>query len=205
MALSAHTFESGLVWQCLEMLEVLGTNNRVTLMWVPGHSGIDGNERADSLAKEGGSKCFIGPEPFCGYPKSHLRMELQKWEDCEKASRWVSTPGLRQSKKFISYSKSRTKKLLSLSKHELRILTGIFTGHCPLGYHLKKIGKAENDTCRFCKEAPETAEHVICKCEAVSRKRLLHLEQRFLEPHEVWKAAATKVLKFTKELLPEWA
>ena len=34
-------------------LELLATSRRVALYWVPGHAGVEGNERADRLAKQG--------------------------------------------------------------------------------------------------------------------------------------------------------
>ena len=46
---------SKFLWHCIELLIELSKNNIVQLVWVPGHSGIDGNEKADELARKGSS------------------------------------------------------------------------------------------------------------------------------------------------------
>lgn len=42
--------------RCLTELNELSLCNQVTLKWVPGHSGVIGNEEADKLAREGSAK-----------------------------------------------------------------------------------------------------------------------------------------------------
>jgi ribonuclease HI len=37
----------------MQVLEKLSRFNKVTLMWIPGHHGIPGNQEADRVAKEG--------------------------------------------------------------------------------------------------------------------------------------------------------
>ena len=50
-------------YQCLNQLNTLAGSNQVSIMWVPGHSGIHGNKRADELAGIGGALAPLGPEP----------------------------------------------------------------------------------------------------------------------------------------------
>ena len=64
-ALSSWSFSSKLVKECFDILQRLASDNRVTLCWVPGHCGVDGNEAADELAREGSSFRIRGPELYC--------------------------------------------------------------------------------------------------------------------------------------------
>ncbi|KAI5754342.1 hypothetical protein M8J77_007902 [Diaphorina citri] len=199
-ALSSFTFESKLTWECLDTLKLLARNNYVTLTWVPGHEGIDGNETADELAKIGTTLPFVGPEPFCGVSKSHLKMEIRKWENQMKVKHWTNISGHRQAKKFITHSPKRAKEMLCLSKEDLRSITGLYTGHCSLNYHLNKMGIAETPTCRLCKEAPETAEHIICECGVASHKRLIYFSRMIITPKEVKEISPKRTLAFVRSL-----
>ncbi|XP_018365785.1 PREDICTED: uncharacterized protein LOC108762998 [Trachymyrmex cornetzi] len=50
-ALAKTSTESSVVWDCMQALDKLGETSEITLVWVPRHQGIPGNERADGLAK----------------------------------------------------------------------------------------------------------------------------------------------------------
>ena len=67
-------------------------------------------------------------------------------------------------------------------------------------YHFKNIGLAEDDFCRFCEGPQETAEHLLCYCEALSCRRLKYLGQVDFDPEETKTLAPTKLLKFIKAL-----
>ncbi len=63
-ASSASGTKSLLVADCIEKLTVLSELNQVTIIWVHGHSGMQQNETAYMLAREGSRTRPIGPEPF---------------------------------------------------------------------------------------------------------------------------------------------
>jgi len=51
----------------------------VKLFWVPGHSGIYGNEQADQLAKAASFKSYVGFEPVLPVSTSVVQSQLQAW------------------------------------------------------------------------------------------------------------------------------
>jgi hypothetical protein len=91
-------------------------------MWVPGHQGIDGNEKADELARKGYNTPFVGPEPYCALPAKTLYDPIKQWENKRLSFYWTSLTKLRQAKRLINpYA---NKNILSFSKQNLRILMG---------------------------------------------------------------------------------
>ena len=59
--LGSFQINSKLVWDCYRSLVKLAEHNRIQLVWVLGHMGIDGNEITDELTRQGFSHPLIGP------------------------------------------------------------------------------------------------------------------------------------------------
>jgi hypothetical protein len=100
-----------------KFLEKLAEHNRVQLIWVPGHEGIDGNETADQRARTGSENPFLGPEPACGISTGAAKKAVRDLTNRNNKKHWESTTGLKQAKGFISGpSARRTKDLLKLNR-----------------------------------------------------------------------------------------
>ena len=65
------------ILECLVNLNTLGINNKIHVNWVSGHTGYDGNEWADSLAKRG--KFRLKTELKYKYPISNLRLKIKRF------------------------------------------------------------------------------------------------------------------------------
>jgi len=136
-ALSSPKVTLGLVAECLDALSALASLNEVTLAWVLGYRGISGNEEADKLARQASAMPLLGPEPALGIPKCSVREAIQNWTQVQHHRAWTDMPGLRHGKLFIGRPcKKRADDLLKLSRHQLKMVTAIYTGHVPVRGHL---------------------------------------------------------------------
>ena len=88
-------------------------------------------------------------------------------------------------KEFLTKpSASKAGELLSLNRNQLRIMTGLLTGHCHLKGHLFKLALVNSPECDRWKQVTEMASHVLCYLGALAAKRFRHLgETRWLWRH----------------------
>ncbi|CAL4196332.1 unnamed protein product, partial [Meganyctiphanes norvegica] len=87
-ALAKPLVKQMLVGNCINNLNILSQNNLVKLMWVPGHSDIDGNEEADILAKTGAHSLCEIPEPAVPVSYRRCRLEVRYWIVKEHCKVW---------------------------------------------------------------------------------------------------------------------
>ena len=186
MALEKTTMTSSLVWECYIALCNIASNNRVILYWVPGHSGIPGNEMADELARNGSNTPFVGPEPAVGVSAELIRSTIYGIFRKLQCKNWRDIKGQRQAKELNRGCPSaRHKELFRLNKTGIRRVVGLLTGHCTLKRHLSIMGVIKDPVCRGCGYNDETATHILCECEAFSAHRFEHLGRHVIEPWEL--------------------
>jgi len=87
-ALQAAKTTSPLVRQCQQELNDISARHAVRLYWVPGHTGVRGNEIADGLARSSSGQWFIGPEPCFGVSRKNTRKKKKRWMRNQHLALW---------------------------------------------------------------------------------------------------------------------
>ena len=133
----------------------------VTLLWIPSHCNIPGNERADELAK-------IGSEEMSqdNTPVTHAIMKAKI-----KAKRW---PIKHQRAKdiFKTAQKPRFKIEGKWPKHVRSLYSRLRTDHAmELKTYRLRLGQEEDAVCEKCGLEDETIKHILCNCPAIDTKR----------------------------------
>ena len=171
-ALSNCYTTSGLVESTRDSLNRLACRVEVTLMWTPGHVGIDGNERADRLAKHGCSRSNYAPEPVLPVSYALCRTAVTRWLRRKALQDWRDTPGCRLSKvAFPAPDRRAARHLVSLTRRRLRAVISVLSGHGEFAAHQFVCGKRTSPVCEHCEEEKEDSYHFLWRCQAFESHR----------------------------------
>ncbi|WP_333765067.1 ribonuclease H family protein [Streptomyces sp. IBSBF 2390] len=183
LALKSDTIKSAVVKDCLSIVNEVGRVNRLDLIWVPGHSNIDGNEAEDLLARQGSSlhPSWITkiPIPLCVFGlKAKEEMKFR----CNR--RWAFTDSCYDTKELLpQWDEKFSDKVCKLNRSTLKKIIFCFTGHWPLGTHSIRLGIRVPGTCPSCGTSAEEikTDHFWCHCPALTTNRMKYLGQRFFQ------------------------
>ena len=79
LAIQNNIVKSNTIFTCIKNLNILGKDSDVTIAWTPSHTGIQGNEKADILAKSRSALNCLGPKPFISTPYASCRAAIKYW------------------------------------------------------------------------------------------------------------------------------
>ena len=196
-AIQATHIKSRTVLEALNTLNSLGSSHKVTLHWVPGHSGIPGNERADELARTGSASKNPVNTPHLPLEMSTItrlvKGSLFKENKLRYSTLSLSSKGKIPLAKFLDRYKY---KLMFKSGEHIRWMTWLLTGHSPLAYFQNKCGNFEDPYCEFCNSVPETSEHFLCECTGYSAERMRHLGSGIISMDELIDFPIDSILAF---------
>jgi ribonuclease HI len=176
----------------------------ISLNWVPGHTKIEGNEMADSLAKEATE---LEPESEdTSFALLGLRMkQIGSTEWKSLIQNYVQKPNpnpATYSKKYDWKLRSKIELPSSTKREQASAFYQLKLGHGYLKSYLHRLGHSSNDLCRCGKR--ETAEHLLLNCRdlAAARWRLrdgLGGNRLSLKLLLHTKSGIEKTLRFLKE------
>ena len=201
-ALNTYTTNSRLVYDCYIALNRLAEKGPTTLLWLPGHSDIRGNEVADRLAKQAKKESLIGPEPATGISQSLTNSIIRGWVE-SKHKEAMKAPECNTTRLFIDMKDvdNWRKRILRMGRNGAKTMVGIITDHGMLRKHRHKMGLDNDPTCRFCGKERETTRHILHQCPELEDCRRRYLGT--CSPKEGgWKAeAATSILNYWDAIL----
>ena len=142
-------------------------HRKLTVVWIPGHCNIEGNERTDSEAKEAATNPALHTS-FNYSPLKSSRIQYIKaaakgqwtkqWTESTRTARQLRQITLKHGVKCgPKIYKSITNRNISAMIMQLR------TGHCGLNGYLNRFGKKDSPYCE-CGYGKETVEHFLLEC-----------------------------------------
>ena len=143
---------------------------KVTLQWIPGHSNVAGNERADHLAKEGAKET----QPNRPVNQETVKQILRNNTKEEWLNRW--TTGMTGRAMYAEMNKPKPNDTINtLCRADQCTIFQLRTGHGRLNHHLNRIDASHPPLCRNCPYPYETTKHTLLECPGLVevRKKLL--------------------------------
>ena len=145
---------------------------QVNLQWIPGHIGIQGNETADKLAREGAAK----EQPDTPLDMQTTKRILQNNSKEEWMNRWAQGKTGRAVYREMNHPK-KNDNINKLKRAEQSTIFQWRTTHARVNFHHNRLNPQHAPLCRNCDAPYETVSHVLLECPS-----LQHLRRELLPP-----------------------
>ena len=180
-AIESKVVKSRIVRKCRGSLASI-EQHRVSLCWVPGHSNIEGNEKADEMARRGSEMDISAADNSLQPPVCDLLSRIDEYVQDATNHLWHNRQDCEVSRAlWPRLNASKTKNLLTFDKSAVRLLTGVITGHCAITPMLQRWRIPTSSLYRSCNdtEEVETIQHFLSDCPGLQIRRQKHLGPRF--------------------------
>ena len=148
-------------------------NIEIFLQWIPGHSGVHGNEKADVLAKQGSSR----EQPTKPTNMQTVRQIMRNNIKEEWLNRWTAGSTGRAMYREMTAPKKKDS-INCLNRRDQCTIFQWRTTHARVNAHLNRTDPLHPPLCRHCSGPQETTHHLLLECQ-----KLKSLREEFLPPH----------------------
>ena len=147
------------------LTELIHRTKSVEITWIPGHQGIGLNEEADEQADLGYDSPNTFQFPFTRKWIKSTLVDHTKRYFCDHLKSHVKNSELNPNYPDRSHFKTPRNKTSDTRRFGGEQLFHIQTGHTFLKDHQHKVNSnVKDDVCSWCKEHPETIEHILLEC-----------------------------------------
>jgi ribonuclease HI len=151
----------------------LSSTHRVKLTWLKAQEGKIGRSTATLLARKATELVLPDPAPVIPVPSNQFKTDIDEDVTRRWNRRWQKLPTARQSRMFWpEVNKTRSMELLRQGREDFGWMVQMLTGHNYFNRHSSLVNDTDLSECRFCLEAEEDSEHLLCKCPALEAERL---------------------------------
>jgi hypothetical protein len=149
-------------------------DTEIEFRWIPGHSGVCGNEQADRAAKAAASQAGGLTAPLARRIREAAGLMKAIEQDRKRDSDNVDPegiPGQYTWKLDQALPGHHTLRLYgAFTSEQVSILIQARTGHCRLNQYLSRIGVVDEAKCS-CRIDDETIRHILCVCPLWAEQR----------------------------------
>ncbi|XP_055891896.1 uncharacterized protein LOC129927346 [Biomphalaria glabrata] len=151
---------------------------RTTFQYVPGHVDVEGNVKADLLAKLGTKLDPVDEPQFF----EQARAIVDEWARNKWCKSWENGNTGREVWQNLK-GPSKSDEWWQLNREEQVIIARYRTGHCPIGAYSAKFKPNFDSRCRHCQDDVETVNHILYECATLHPKHG-HLSETKAGLHE---------------------